>query len=214
MFRWNEKTRNSGNLLINVAPQAGEFNKGSWKILETAVQCASSKEIYAIVATGVAGTSNYVIGQSRNIHVPKYFWKMVCYRERRSLTTYVALFIGENEPKTETEQMKKFTLTPRSQSDLNQFEPSILSLHNPWPSLFKIKDKFFRIAKYPTAPECLAAMSLPDAQVQRWKKNFKIFDKKKKRSADGEAFCSRSELDTLLADSLSNDDDIDKGDIL
>lgn len=136
---------------------------------------------------------------------------MVCYRERRSLTTYVALFIGENEPKTETEQMKKFTLTPRSQSDLNQFDASILTLHNPWPSVLKIKDSFFRIAMYPTPPECLAAMHLPDAQVQKWKKSFKIFNKKKKRSTDGEAFCSRSELDNLLADSLSNDADVDKG---
>lgn len=205
MFRWNDKTRNSGNLLINVAPQAAQFNKGSWKTLESTIQCASAKGIYAIVATGVAGTSQYVIGQNRDIQVPKYFWKLVCYRERKSLRTYVALFIGENEPREETDAVERFTLTPRSQKDLDQFDPSILTFHNPWRGVPKIQESFFRSVKYPTVFECTSSPFLPDEQVQRWKKSFKIFGNKNKRSTDEESFCSRSEIEAILSDKLLNE---------
>lgn len=198
MFRWNEKTRNSGNLLVNVAPQGGPFNEGTWRILELAVQCASSKKIYAVVATGVAGNANQMIGLRRDIPVPKYYWKMVCYRDRRSTATHVALFVGENIHGPETDATKKFAFTPRSQSELSKFDPTILATNNPWRHVLKIKDNFFRVAMYPTPVECAAALTLSADQVTKWKGNFKIFDKRKKRDTGGEAFCSKADLDSFI----------------
>lgn len=52
MFRWNEKSSNSGNLYLNIAPQNAKLNVGSWKTLELALACASKSHIKAIVVTG------------------------------------------------------------------------------------------------------------------------------------------------------------------
>lgn len=218
LFRWNEKAGNSGNLHINVAPQSGKLNIGSWKTLEAAVQCAAQRKIKAIVATGVAGNSMYKIG-IKNIAVPKYFWKMVCYRELRTSKTHVALFVSENEPVEETLQLKKHTLTPRSQKDMDSFNPSILTFHNPWNGVLKMKEDFALIKRFPTAFECMTAMNLEADQVKKWKAQFSVFDSnKKKRSMDGEAdepFCSRSELNDILAANLDvhdNDENDDEDD--
>lgn len=216
LFRWNDKVADSGNLHINVAPQSSSFNRGSWKSLERVVECASKNSIHAIVATGITGRSDYEIGS--NIHAPKYFWKMVCYRERKSLKTHVALFIGDNKPGTETKEMKKITLTPRSQEELQQYDVNLLTFHNTW-DLRRLTENFAMILRFPTMLECRAAMKLPQDQVDKWKSHFpRVFadvNKSKKRknrptkSIEQEAFCTRSQLDALfgLFGGRSFDDD-------
>lgn len=216
LFRWNAKAGDSGNLHINVAPQVAKFNRGSWKTLEAAVECASRNRIHAIVATGIAGDSDYTIG--RGIRAPKYFWKMVCYREQKSKQTYVALWVGNNEPADEeTNERKRFTLTPRSQTDLNKFDSGALIFRNPWDGVLRMRENFALMARYPTIMfDCKTAANLPEEEVEKWKSHFKIFDNdddlrrmtRATKSKEG-AFCSRSQLDDLLASAFDDDDVIE-----
>lgn len=181
--------------------------------METGVQCAAQNEIKAIVATGIAGTSKYTIG--RGVEVPKYFWKLVCYRDKKSSETHVALFVGDNEPiAKETYKMKEYTVTPRSQKDLNSYDSSILSANNPWDGAEKMNENFALINRYPKPSECKAAMDLPDEQVARWKKQFEKYlsdqggQKRRKRAIDAEPFCSQAQFDDIFA---MVDSDIEDG---
>lgn len=169
------------------------------------------------MATGIAGTTDYKIG--RGIQAPKYFWKMVCYREQKSKQTYVALWVGDNEPLgEETQAMKRFTLTPRSQKDLTQFNAGLLTFHNPWDGVLKMTENFAMMARYPTMMiECRAALNLPNEEVVKWKSHFSIFDgddssRRTKRAAKEGAFCSRSQLDDILASFGFDNDDSEDGD--
>lgn len=156
--------------------------------------------------TGVAGTSDYTIG--RNIKAPRYFWKMVCYREHRSRQTHVVLWVGDNTPRdVETDDMKRLTLTPRSQQDLNALDASLLTTYNPWlAGGLQMRENFVMMVRYPMMHECQRAMTLPQDEIVKWKSHFSVFDnemkdrRRKKRAIRKEgAYCSRSQLADMLA---------------
>lgn len=157
------------------------------------------------------GDTNVKIGSG--IVVPKYFWKMVCYREFQKSEPHVVLFVSENTqvPK-ETAAMREHALTPRSQREMDTFEPGFLNANNPWEGWdyatkrYKSKEKekyeFALMGRYPKIDDCKKAMDLDQTQAKKWKSQFKIFNSKRRKRAtdDGGAFCSQDELNELLAE--------------
>ncbi|XP_026686851.1 uncharacterized protein LOC113471698, partial [Diaphorina citri] len=80
---WSPKARKAVNMHINVAPQDASTNRGPWSQLERHTEC-NSKDRATLVVTGVSLNGvNLRSHGTTGLLVPKYYWKMLCYKDER-----------------------------------------------------------------------------------------------------------------------------------
>jgi len=84
-FSWNQQVEFESFLMTNMAPQAGSFNRGIWKLLETSVRgwVAERNQSYTIYVGSVYNAQDKKIGSG--VIVPHGFYKIVVNNQTREI---------------------------------------------------------------------------------------------------------------------------------
>ncbi|KAI5695562.1 hypothetical protein M8J75_000247 [Diaphorina citri] len=130
---WSPKARKAVNMHINVAPQDASTNRGPWSQLERHTEC-NSKDRATLVVTGVSLNGvNLRSHGTTGLLVPKYYWKMLCYKDERGREQVVG-FISENSllpnSKPQLKARRDELYKPRSQQEVLNIMTS--GSGNPW----------------------------------------------------------------------------------
>lgn len=92
---WNEQVEHESFYMTNMAPQAGSFNRGIWKLLETSVRgwVIQQNDDYTIYSGGVYDKNDKTIGNK--VIVPHAFYKVVI---NNSTKEYAAWYFPHVSP--------------------------------------------------------------------------------------------------------------------
>jgi len=86
---WDQQVEYESFLMTNMSPQAGSFNRGIWKLLETSVRgwAVQRNQSYTIYVGGIYNAQDKKIGQG--VVVPNQFYKIVINNQTKEVAGWL-----------------------------------------------------------------------------------------------------------------------------